>query len=122
MNIPAGKPERFAGPGETVAFRAGEPHRFRNAGNDEPFSTAYVEPADYAEHLPTQLFESTKRKGAAPRSIRCGLPADAVPQGIRDYGDLATGSDRAGPSPRRHWELAGEVRPFCRRGSLVAVG
>ncbi len=59
----AGEPERFAGPGETVAFRAGEPHRFWNAGTGELLSTAYVEPADNAEYLLTQLFESARRRG-----------------------------------------------------------
>jgi quercetin dioxygenase-like cupin family protein len=59
----AGEPERFAGPGETVAFRAGEPHRFWNAGSDALLSTAYVEPADNVEYLLTQLFESASRNG-----------------------------------------------------------
>jgi len=59
----AGEPERFAGPGETVAFRAGEAHRFWNAGTSELLSTAYVEPAGNAEYLLTELFESVRRRG-----------------------------------------------------------
>ena len=28
-------PEQFGGPGDTVAFKAGEPHKFWNAGQDD---------------------------------------------------------------------------------------
>src|SRR5687768_3897341 len=59
----AGEPEQFAGPGETVAFKAGEAHRFWNAGQDDLWCTGYVEPADSVEYLLTELFESTKRSG-----------------------------------------------------------
>ena len=58
-----GEPERFAGPGETVAFAAGQPHKFWNAGHDELRCTAYIEPADNVEYLLTHLFESAKRNG-----------------------------------------------------------
>ena len=30
-----GEPAQFAGPGETVTFRAGDAHRFWNAGEEE---------------------------------------------------------------------------------------
>ncbi|HSJ65584.1 MAG TPA: cupin domain-containing protein [Gemmatimonadaceae bacterium] len=58
-----GEPPQFAGPGETVAFSPGVPHRFWNAGEDELRLTAHVEPADNAEYLLTELFASTKRSG-----------------------------------------------------------
>jgi len=58
-----GEPPQFAGPGETVAFKAGEPHRFWNAGKDDLRCTAYLEPADNAEYLLTEIFESTRRNG-----------------------------------------------------------
>ena len=58
-----GEPERFAGPGETVAFAAGQPHRFWNAGTDDLRCTAFIEPADNVEYLLTHLFESAKRTG-----------------------------------------------------------
>jgi quercetin dioxygenase-like cupin family protein len=61
----AGRPEAFAGPGESVVFKAGQPHRFWNAGNSDLLCTAYVEPADNVEYLLTELFASAKRGGGA---------------------------------------------------------
>lgn len=58
-----GGPERFAGPGETVVFAPGEAHRFWNAGTGELATSSWVEPADNAEYLLTELFESTRRNG-----------------------------------------------------------
>jgi uncharacterized cupin superfamily protein len=58
-----GEPEQFAGPGETVAFKAGEPHRFWNAGQDDLRCTGYVEPVDNIEYFLTQLYDSTRRNG-----------------------------------------------------------
>lgn len=60
-----GEPPRFAGPGETVAFKPGEPHRFWNAGDTDLRCTAHVEPADNAEYLLTELFASSRRNGGA---------------------------------------------------------
>ena len=59
----AGEPEQFAGPGDTVVFAPGEPHRFWNAGDGELRTSAWIEPADNAEYLLTALFESTRRNG-----------------------------------------------------------
>jgi hypothetical protein len=58
-----GEPEQFAGPGDTVRFRAGEPHRFWNAGETDLRCTGYVEPADNVEYFLTELYASTKRTG-----------------------------------------------------------
>lgn len=60
-----GEPERFAGPGETVAFRPGEAHRFWNAGESDLRCTGHVEPADNVEYLLTEIFASAKRRGGA---------------------------------------------------------
>lgn len=59
----AGEPPHFAGPGETVVFKAGEAHRFWNAGGGNLRCTGYVEPAYNVEYFLTALFESTKRSG-----------------------------------------------------------
>ena len=59
----AGQEPKFAGPGETVAFKAGEPHKFWNAGDNELICTGYIEPADNAEYFLTELYDSTKRHG-----------------------------------------------------------
>ena len=58
-----GEPARFAGPGETVAFKRGEPHRFWNAGEGELRCTGYIEPADNVEYFLGELFASTRRSG-----------------------------------------------------------
>jgi quercetin dioxygenase-like cupin family protein len=58
-----GEPERFAGPGETVVFAAGEAHRFWNAGDEDLRCAAYIEPADNVEYFLTEIFASTKRQG-----------------------------------------------------------
>ncbi|MFL5579570.1 MAG: cupin domain-containing protein [Gemmatimonadaceae bacterium] len=61
-----GEARRFAGPGETVAFHAGEAHRFWNAGQGELRCTGHVEPADNVEYLLTAMFASAKRRGGRP--------------------------------------------------------
>jgi uncharacterized cupin superfamily protein len=58
-----GEPAQFAGPGETLAFKAGEAHRFWNAGEGELRCTGYVEPAHNLEYFLTELYASTKRNG-----------------------------------------------------------
>jgi quercetin dioxygenase-like cupin family protein len=58
-----GEPARFAGSGENVAFRAGEAHRFWNAGDDDLRCMGYIEPADNIEYFLGQLYDSMKRSG-----------------------------------------------------------
>src|SRR5690349_21539484 len=57
-----GEPQ-FAGSGETAAFKAGDAHKFWNAGDGELRCSAYIEPADNIEFFLTSLFESTRRNG-----------------------------------------------------------
>jgi len=58
-----GGPEHFAGPGESVVFKAGDAHRFWNAGDTELRCTAYIEPAHNVEFFLGAIFESTRRTG-----------------------------------------------------------
>lgn len=58
-----GQPPRFAGPGETVVFPAGDPHRFWNAGSGELRCTGYIEPADNIEYFLGEIFASARRNG-----------------------------------------------------------
>lgn len=60
-----GEPARFAGPGETVAFRAGEAHKFWSAGEEDLRCTGYIEPADNIEYFLRALFGSQERGGGA---------------------------------------------------------
>ena len=59
----AGHEPEFAGDGETVIFRAGDPHRFWNAGEEELRCTAYIEPAGNAEYFLAAMFASQKSNG-----------------------------------------------------------
>ena len=61
-----GEPEQFAGPGATVTFKAGEAHRFWNAGQDDLVCDGYVEPADNIEYFLAAIYASTKAHGGAP--------------------------------------------------------
>src|SRR5688572_21233363 len=58
-----GQEPQYAGPGETVAFKAGESHKFWNAGESELRCTGYIEPPDNIEYFLTSLYDSTKRNG-----------------------------------------------------------
>ena len=60
-----GEPAILAGPGEAVAFRAGEAHKFWNAGEEELRCTGYIEPADNIEYFLGAIFESQKRSGGS---------------------------------------------------------
>ena len=59
----SGRDPEYATEGGTVVFRAGEPHRFWNAGDTELHCTAYIEPAGNAEYFLAALFESQKSNG-----------------------------------------------------------
>ena len=59
-----GEEPRFAGPGDSVDFKAGEPHRFWNAGDAELRVAGYIEPAGNAEYFLTELFDSMRRTGS----------------------------------------------------------
>ncbi len=64
-----GEPERFAGPGQTATFRAGEAHRFWNAGEGVLRCRGYVEPAGNFEYFLGAIFESQKRNGGSRPDI-----------------------------------------------------
>jgi mannose-6-phosphate isomerase-like protein (cupin superfamily) len=57
------RPPEFAGPGETVVFGAGEPHRFWNAGESDLRCTAWIAPAGNVEYFLAAVFDSQKRNG-----------------------------------------------------------
>jgi quercetin dioxygenase-like cupin family protein len=58
-----GEAAQFAGPGETVTFKPGEPHKFWNAGDDDLRCMGYIEPADNVEYFLTEIYDSTRRNG-----------------------------------------------------------
>jgi len=58
-----GEAPRFAGPGETVIFAAGDAHRFWNAGDAPLRCRGYIEPADNVEYFLGEVFASARRRG-----------------------------------------------------------
>jgi len=59
----AGGEPRFAGPGETVTFPAGDAHKFWNAGDGPLRCRGYVTPPLNVEYFLTMLYDSVKRSG-----------------------------------------------------------
>ena len=60
-----GEPDRFAEPGETMEFRAGEAHKFWSAGPEVLRCVGYIEPADNVEYFLASLFESQRQSGGS---------------------------------------------------------
>jgi quercetin dioxygenase-like cupin family protein len=58
-----GQEPQYGGPGDTIEFPAGEPHRFWNAGDDELNCAAYIEPADNIEYFLGEIFASANASG-----------------------------------------------------------
>lgn len=58
-----GEASAFAEAGQSVVFRAGEPHRFWNAGEDDLHCTAYLKPIGNVEYILAALFESQRNNG-----------------------------------------------------------
>ncbi len=54
----------FAGPGETVAFEAGDAHRFWNAGDTPLRCTGIIEPIENIEYFLGEIFAAQQRAGA----------------------------------------------------------
>ena len=60
-----GGPERSAGPGETVTFRAGQEHRFWNAGDGALVCSGWVSPPHNLEYFLGELYASARRAGGS---------------------------------------------------------
>jgi quercetin dioxygenase-like cupin family protein len=58
-------PERFAGPGETITFAAGQAHRFWNTGEEDLVCSGWVTPPHNVEYFLTELYASARRAGGA---------------------------------------------------------
>ncbi|HEX2535374.1 MAG TPA: cupin domain-containing protein [Chitinophagaceae bacterium] len=58
-----GGPEQFAGPGETVLFERGVPHRFWNAGTETLHCTGYIKPAHTVVYFLTAIFNAQNKTG-----------------------------------------------------------
>jgi mannose-6-phosphate isomerase-like protein (cupin superfamily) len=61
-----GGPPQFAGPGDSVVWPAGMPHKWWNAGDDELYSIGWCRPPDNIEFYLGTLFTSAKEHGGRP--------------------------------------------------------
>jgi quercetin dioxygenase-like cupin family protein len=62
-----GEAAQFAGPGETVLFRRGTPHRFWNAGEDTLHCKGWIYPANTIVFFLTSIFAAqNKTRSARP--------------------------------------------------------
>lgn len=58
-----GGKEIFFGEGDTITFKAGEAHRFWNAGTEPMICKGWVRPAHNIEYFLTEIYRSTKENG-----------------------------------------------------------
>ena len=61
-----GREMKYAGPGETVLFKAGTPHKFWNAGKEVLICSGYVSPAENLIYFLSQLYKSSNENGGKP--------------------------------------------------------
>ena len=58
--------KRYAGPGESVLFKAGTAHKFWNAGTEVLRCSAYITPADNVIYFLSEIFKSSNENGGRP--------------------------------------------------------
>jgi quercetin dioxygenase-like cupin family protein len=61
-----GEEKKYAGPGETILFKAGKPHKFWNAGNEMLYCTGVISPPGNVVYFLTQIFKSSNENGGRP--------------------------------------------------------
>jgi quercetin dioxygenase-like cupin family protein len=59
-----GGEEQFAGPGETVLFKRGTPHRFWNAGPGTLHCKGWIQPANTIVFFLSSIFEAQNKTGS----------------------------------------------------------
>ena len=58
--------KKYAGPGETVLFKEGVPHKFWNAGHEPLHLTGYVSPANNMIYFLSHIYRSMNENGGRP--------------------------------------------------------
>jgi quercetin dioxygenase-like cupin family protein len=61
-----GGEKKYAGPGESVLFKAGVPHKFWNAGADLLTCTGYVSPAHNLVYFLSEIYRSANENNGRP--------------------------------------------------------
>ncbi|KUG08354.1 cupin domain-containing protein [Solirubrum puertoriconensis] len=60
-----GQPKQYAGPGETVLFERGTPHRFWNAGDDVLHCEGWIKPANTIVFFLSAIYAAQNKTGTA---------------------------------------------------------
>ena len=58
--------KKYAGPGETVLFKVGVPHKFWNAGNEPLRLSGYASPANNIVYFLSHIYKSMNENGGRP--------------------------------------------------------
>lgn len=61
-----GGEKKYAGPGETVLFKAGVAHMFWNAGDEPLIGKGYIAPANNIVYFLSQIYKSSNENGGRP--------------------------------------------------------
>ena len=61
-----GEEKKYAGPGESVLFKAGKAHKFWNAGTELLRCSAWITPADNVVYFLSEIFKSSNKNGGRP--------------------------------------------------------
>src|SRR5688572_7299031 len=61
-----GGEKKYAGPGETVLFKAGNTHKFWNAGNEVLVCSGYASPPENLAYFLTEIYKSANKNGGKP--------------------------------------------------------
>ena len=61
-----GREKKYAGPGETIMFKAGVAHKFWNAGNEPLVGKGYITPADNIVYFLSEIYKSANKNGGRP--------------------------------------------------------
>jgi quercetin dioxygenase-like cupin family protein len=61
-----GETKKYAGPGETVLFKAGVAHKFWNAGTEPLIGKGYITPADNIVYFLSEIYKSANGNGGRP--------------------------------------------------------
>ena len=58
--------KKYAGPGETLLFKAGTPHKFWNAGKEVLVCSGFISPPDNIIYFLSQIYKSSNENGGRP--------------------------------------------------------
>lgn len=110
-----GGEKKFAGPGETVLFKAGVPHKFWNDGADILKCTGWATPPNTIVYFLTEVYRSSNENGGRPGAFDAAYLLNRYRVGIRH--DRYTSVCKEGNIP--HYSIlrqtTGQTQEICQR-------